>query len=511
MHVAIRTDASSAIGTGHLMRSLALANELLNRGAYCVFICRECPASLQAMVQAQGHKLVLFPENILIRNEFDDAEQTATLCAGFDIFLMIVDHYELSATWETAIKTKIPRLMAIDDLASRAHTADLLLDQNLGRRTLDYASLVPDACTLLLGTRYALLRPQFAELRAQSLAHRRHRSLQQILITFGGTDPMNTTSIVLHALRDANLPEGTRLQIVLGAHSTFRHEVEDACTHLPWAATISQGVTDMATLMTNSDIAISAAGSTLWELCCMGVPTIAVMTADNQRHSCEAIAGAGTAWVVESIDQLPTVLPALLDRIREPSVLSKLQEAAATITDGQGCQRVADTIMRTAIHCTPTTLRPMRADDLEQVRSWRNHPEVRRWMHNPSVIGADEHSDWFDRCTNDPTQRLLIAEEAGSPIGFVRFAGIDTQSAEWGFYKVPDAPPGSGTRLGRVALNYAFGSLALKNVHATVLSDNQHSLRFHRKLGFQILPTKSAQSIDHFILGREDWLDGDRL
>ena len=132
-------------------------------------------------------------------------------------------------------------------------------------------------------------------------------------------------------------------------------------------------------------------------------------------------------------------------------------------------------------------------------------------MHNPSEIGAEEHAAWFDRCRHDPSQHLLIAEEAGSPIGFVRFAGVDQQSDEWGFYKVPGAPAGSGTRLGRVALNYAFDSLALKSVNATVLSDNQRSLRFHRKLGFQNLPTKSAQSIDHFTLGREDWLDGDRL
>lgn len=511
MHIAIRTDASGDIGTGHLMRTLALADELRARGAHCVFICRECPDSLQALVRAQGHKLMLFPKQKFIRDELDDAAQTKALCVRDNIQWMIVDHYQLSATWEFAIKTHIPRVMAIDDLDNRAHACDLLLDQNLERDAADYAARVPDKCKLLLGTSYALLRPQFSKVREHSIAQRRDRVVRQLLITLGGTDPLNVTSIVLHALRHAKLPDDSGLTVVLSAHSKFRNEVEAACLHLPWPVTIAKDVNDMATLMANADIAISAAGSTLWELCCTGVPTIAIMTAENQRHSCVAVARAGVAWLVESIAQLPARLPALLEKIREPSILAHLQETAARVTDGRGCARVANIIIGASKQSFPTTLRAMCAEDLEKVRAWRNHPEVRRWMHNPSEIGAEEHAAWFERSLLDPSQRLLIAEEAGSPIGFVRFTGIDKKSAEWGFYKVPGAPAGSGTRLGQVALNYAFGSLALKSVHATVLSNNQRSLRFHRKLGFQNLPTKSAQSIDHFTLGREDWLNGDRL
>jgi len=511
INIAIRTDASANIGSGHLMRTLALADELRARGANCIFICRECPDFLQGMVRTHGHKLTMFTESTTIWNEIDDAVQTMALCGSDSTTWMIVDHYQLSASWEATIRAHVPRLMVIDDLANRVHVCDLLMNQNLGRSTVDYADLVPEYCSVLLGPSYALLRPQFSEVRERSKANRKHRNPRNILISLGGTDPVNATCAVLGALRYATLPEDSRLHIVLGENSPFRNEVELKCLELPWPTTISLGVSDMAALMAEADIAISAGGSTLWELFCAGVPTIAIKTADNQGHSCRAIAQAGAAYVVDAVTELPAALPLLLRDLLEPRILARMQDAAARITDGLGCTRVADVITQTFAHSAPTILRTMRAEDLDQVRHWRNHPDVKRYMHNPYEIGAEEHAQWFERCWHDPSQHLLIAEEAGSPIGFVRFACIDQQSAEWGFYKVPGAPAGSGTRMGRVALNYAFDSLALESVRATVLSTNQRSLRFHRNLGFRDLPTKSAQSINHFTISREEWLNGNRL
>lgn len=510
MKIAIRTDASGAIGAGHLMRTLSLADELRAQGAACLFICRECPPSLQSLLLSRGHQLQMLDAGDGQIDESADAAQTLAALGPARMTWMIVDHYQLSSRWEAEIKTRVPRLMAIDDLANRRHVADLLLDQNLGRTHADYDKLLPRGSDALLGSRHALLRPQFAAAREASLAARRNRKSRKLLITMGGMDHLNATCAVLDALHAATLPAGSSVQVVLGADARWRAEVEAACARLPWPAQIAQGVTDMAALMAEADIAIAAAGSTLWELCCVGVPTIAVITADNQRHSAAAAEQAGASLVIDSVPLLPVRLPSLLGLMLAPSTLAQMQRAAAGVTDGLGCARVAAELKQRASDDHPTRLRAMARADLEQVRVWRNHPEVRRWMHTTREISADEHESWFDKCSRDPSQRLLIAEENGVPTGFVRFSGIAGDAAEWGFYKVPDAPPGSGARLGRAALEHAFGALGLRRVNAAVLSGNHRSLHFHRKLGFRRLPAAGDEPIDHFTLGRDDWLAGER-
>lgn len=513
MKIAIRTDASGAIGAGHLMRTLSLADELRAQGATCLFICRECPPSLQSLLLSRGHQLQMLDASDAAFDERIDAEQTLAALGHARIDWIVVDHYHLSARWEAEIKTRVPKLMAIDDLANRRHVADLLLDQNLGRTQADYSKLLPRGSQTLLGSRHALLRPQFAAARATSLAARRDRKPRKLLITMGGMDHLNATCAVLDAMHGAALPAGSSVRVVLGADARWRTEVEAACARLPWPAAIAQGVTDMAALMAEADIAISAAGSTLWELCCVGVPTIAVITADNQRHSAAATEQAGASLVIDSVPLLPVRLPSLLGLMQAPSTLAQMQRAAAGVTDGLGCARVAAELKQRADDANAaraTQLRAMDRADLDKVRAWRNHPEVRRWMHTTREIRADEHESWFEKSSRDPAQRLLIAEEDGVPTGFVRFSGIAGGAAEWGFYKVPDAPAGSGARLGRAALEHAFGALGLNRVNAAVLSGNQRSLHFHRKLGFRSLPAAGEEPIDHFTLGRDEWLDGER-
>jgi len=135
---------------------------------------------------------------------------------------------------------------------------------------------------------------------------------------------------------------------------------------------------------------------------------------------------------------------------------------------------------------TEHTIRPMAEADLDLVRSWRNHPEVRRWMYTTHDIGEAEHSRWFEDARRDPSKALLVYERCGEPAGFVSLScvrGMDV--AEWGFYLAPDAAPGSGGALGMAALEYAFDGLGLHKVSGHALADNERSVRFHLRLGFQ--------------------------
>lgn len=163
-------------------------------------------------------------------------------------------------------------------------------------------------------------------------------------------------------------------------------------------------------------------------------------------------------------------------------------------------------------------VRPMQAQDLPLVLAWRNHPEIRRHMLTQHEITLAEHTQWFERASRDPARRLLVIETAEGPLGYVQFSGVAAGSAcDWGFYAAPGAPPGAGSRLGKAALDFAFGPLAVHKVCGQALAGNAPSIRLHRKLGFReegILRQQhrmgnSYQDLVCFGLLREEWQTSD--
>lgn len=134
---------------------------------------------------------------------------------------------------------------------------------------------------------------------------------------------------------------------------------------------------------------------------------------------------------------------------------------------------------------TQDRVRLMTKDNLHQVLTWRNHPDVRRYMYTQHEITMEEHQRWFERASQDQSKHLLIFEVDATPLGFIQLSQLDGSNiAGWGFYVAPDAPKGSGRRLGRVALDYAFGHLHLHKICGEALASNERSIRFHRALGF---------------------------
>jgi UDP-2,4-diacetamido-2,4,6-trideoxy-beta-L-altropyranose hydrolase len=230
--------------------------------------------------------------------------------------------------------------MVIDDLADRSHDCDLLLDQNLGRNEEDYMDLLMGESIQLIGPKYALLRPEFALLRSQSLARRKSKpQLRQLLITMGGVDKENATSQILNALKACQLPADLHIVIVMGPHAPWLDQVQALSLELSWRNDVLIGVNNMAQLMVDSDLAIGAAGSTSWELCCLGLPSFTLVLAENQLTSGMALHNAGAAILVNSSQQI-------IDFLVEPQMseltvgmLANLSKAAADVTDGQGCIR----------------------------------------------------------------------------------------------------------------------------------------------------------------------------
>lgn len=361
-----RVDASIEMGTGHVMRCLTLADALVARGAACAFICRTHPGNLLDLIRSKGHVAHALPvtsasaganslsitaagdepapvhSHWLGATQTEDAEACAPILAEFQPDWLIVDHYALDARWELLLRPHCRRLMVIDDLADRPHTCDLLLDQTFGRDARDYQAWVPTDCQVLCGSKYALLRPEFAALRGYSLQRRARPQLRQLLITMGGVDKDNATGEVLTALRVCPLPADCQITVVMGTTAPWLSEVEQLARDMPWPTRVLVGVNDMAQLMADSDLAIGAAGATSWERCCLGLPTAMFVLAENQKYAAWLLEQEKAVRTFQVDANLANELASFISEITgSDESLKRLGYSASAIADGRGCQRVA--------------------------------------------------------------------------------------------------------------------------------------------------------------------------
>ena len=338
--VAMRADASPALGSGHVMRCLTLAEALRAGGAQVLFICRDGPGHLGGRIQAQGFGIDWLAAHT-DRDAAADARQTRAAIGAAGCDWLVVDHYGLAAGWESALRPACRRLMVIDDLADRLHLADLLLDQNLGRQAADYASLLPSGGTRLIGPQFALLRPEFAAARSASLTRRAPGGLQQLLVSMGGADPQQATLRVLQALAAGPLPQGLQITVVLGSLADTRPAIEALLPGFPRPVRLCVDVADMASLLAQADLVIGAAGSSAWERCCLGVPTFQLVLADNQAAAADHLAQCGAARTLALQGAWQAQLQALLvQATQDTSLLPTMSACAAAITDGSGAGRV---------------------------------------------------------------------------------------------------------------------------------------------------------------------------
>ena len=359
MRVAIRTDASLDIGSGHVMRCLTLADALKEQGADCHFICRVHSGHMVELIRLRGHSVTALPigqlspamasgpesqpvHAALLGCDWQtDAEQMASVLVDLQPDWLVVDHYALDQRWEEVLTPHCRKLLVIDDLADRSHRCDLLIDQNLGRQPLDYAGLVPTHCQVLTGPHFALLRPEFAALRPYSLQRRQAQPpLRQLLITMGGVDQPNATGQVLQALKACALPADCRITVVMGLAAPWLQNVQELARQMPWLTEVVVNVSDMAQRMADSDLAVGAAGSTSWERCCLGLPTLMVVLAANQQASAQALKNANAVYLIGGEGDIATHLPLALKKLTISDCQSRMSLAASAVSNGQGVEKI---------------------------------------------------------------------------------------------------------------------------------------------------------------------------
>jgi UDP-2,4-diacetamido-2,4,6-trideoxy-beta-L-altropyranose hydrolase len=274
--------------------------------------------------------------------EIRDAEATCAILDRSPSALVVVDSYSLGECWESAIRAGARRIVAIDDLADRSHACDLLIDQNLGRRAAHYAHLIPAGCRALIGPDYALVRPEFGALRDFSLRRRKGAGLRQLFIALGGVDQSNATGQVLAALRHSALPPECRIVVALGKNAPWVESVRDQMKGLSWATELIVGAPGLAEIMASSDLAIGAAGGSAWERCCLGLPTLIIVLAENQRLGAGALAAAHAGHYLGEPAALAQALPRALELACRPDRLADMSLAASRLVDGLGAGRVRE-------------------------------------------------------------------------------------------------------------------------------------------------------------------------
>ena len=331
MNVAIRTDASTLIGSGHLMRCLTLADHLRSAGAEVLFVAREHPGHLCDAIAERGFSVVRLPAPEITasateRHDYrswlavpweQDARETGAALEEADRkwSWLVVDHYGLDHRWESAVRPHGARIMVIDDLANRKHDCELLLDQNFyldleGR----YDSLTPGGCRHLLGPSDALLRTQFYECERQMSP--RDGTVRHVLVFYGGVDATGETMKTMRALdgfRQGNLTA----DVVVGPSNREADKIGALCD---WSDRFvcHDRVENMAELMARADISFGGGGTTTWERCYLGLPTATVEVADNQQVMLEALATRQAIWHMGRHD-----------RVTEQNIVERLEFALA--------------------------------------------------------------------------------------------------------------------------------------------------------------------------------------
>ena len=473
----IRADGGTAIGTGHVMRCLALAQAWTRSGGHAVFALAQSTPALLARLASEGLSTLAFSAT---PGDAEDAAQTLSHARSLSAVWIVADGYGFGAPWQKQIKDAGHRLLLLDDYGHAAHYhADIVLNQNLSADETLYARR--DAATrLLLGTRHALLRREF--LAARDTPRTFPSAAKKILVTLGGSDPDNVTALALAAL--ARLP-GIEARVVAGGSNPHLAALRAATAPLAPAIQLVENATDMPALMTWADVAFSSAGSTSWELACLGLPTVLAILADNQKGIAAALADTGVCLNLGdrrslTADRIADALRALL---ANAELRKRMQTLGQRLVDGRGAARVA-TLMRAAL----IDIRRAREEDCRPLWEWANDPVVRATAFNPAPIPWESHLRWFDAKLHDPASAIFVGlDPEGVPFGQVRFDWNDQGVAEIDVNVAQRRRHcGQGGALIRRAVQELLATSAVRSVHARVKPQNQASLRAFEKAGFDL-------------------------
>ncbi len=468
----------------------------------CVFAAVELTPSVRRHIEAENCEVVMLDAEA---GSSYDASQFASLAHAKSGNCVVVDGYQFGTDYQSDLKSARLRTLFIDDYGHAEHySADLVLNQNISAAEEFYYHREPET-RLLLGPRYALLRREFNawrdyEREIPSVA-------RNVLITLGGSDPENLTNLVMEAVAATKLDNLEAMVVVGGSnprHESLRQFAFERAGQRGMKITVRTDVTNMGELMAWADVAISAAGSTCWELCLLGVPSLLIHVADNQTgvarelHRRQCAVHVGSAKAI-SVLQLSRELENMLSA---KEVRQALSARARELVDGNGARRVAAVLRgENVVH-----LRGAKENDSRLLFDWANDPAVRSAAFSSAPISWESHITWFREKLQGGKSFIWIGEDVeGTPLGQIRFDVRDDGEAE---VDVSVAPAKRGQRLAHALITLGtdafLGEGGRRRIHAFVKDANIASARAFEKAGFARAGTTQVRgnTAIHFIYER---------
>jgi UDP-2,4-diacetamido-2,4,6-trideoxy-beta-L-altropyranose hydrolase len=328
----IRADASAAIGTGHVMRCLALAQAWQDAGGSAVFAMAQSTESIRARLASESCEIVD------VAGAADDLRQTVSLARERNCEWVVVDGYQLDGDYQYALKAAGQKVLFLDDYGHSQHyAADLVLNQNVSASPTLYSNRRPET-RLLLGPRYATLRREF---RPWSIWERKLLpSCHRLLVMMGGSDQANVTATVIEGLRRAAIAE-LDVTVLVGGSNPHFSELHALAASSGLKIQLLRDASNVGEIMAAADIAISAAGSTCWELCLLGLPSLLIDVADNQSEVAKALHQRGCAVHIGDHAVSAEIVSKKLKWLAENHELRQsLARRSRELVDGKGATRV---------------------------------------------------------------------------------------------------------------------------------------------------------------------------
>ena len=499
----IRADASVSIGTGHIMRMIALGQAWQAQGGEVHFLCAEITSALEERLASEGFQLSRISAVLGSQEDLGQTTHliTDTLQADIQNARVVLDGYHFGADYQLGIKAAGFKLLVVDDYGhADFYHADWVLNQNISAREELYAKRSP-ATKLLLGPKFAMLRKEF--LTYKGWQREITPVAKKILVTLGGSDPDNVTLKVIQALSDLDL----HAKVVIGGSNPHLQEIENFLRSQKDSTALIEVIvnaTNMPELMAWADVAVAAAGSTSWELAFMGLPNLVFILADNQVEIAEGISARQVATSIGRPS--PDALVSFKEKLGQLAVSHaeryRISQVSRELVDGSGAKRVLAGMVADSL-----LLRRVEPGDFKILWEWANDPLVRQSSFEAASIPWEEHLKWCNRKITDASCFFYLASfQSGEPVGQVRF-DIENQEA---IVSIGLASSLRGRGLGLAVLLKAtalfFENSNAKKIHAFIKPTNHASIRAFEGAGFHWLEETQckSQTAHHYILNKAD-------
>ena len=335
MNFLLRTEASVAIGSGHVMRCLALAQAFKDAGEFASFAMSQTTPAVEQRLRGEGFEIMRVAAQV---GSAADAGETATLAGRASASWVVVDGYEFGAEYQASLRSRGLKVLFIDDNGHAAHyPAEIVLNQNAHASEALYRSRGLST-RVLLGPRYALLRREFTAWREWKRGIQANAG--NVLVTMGGSDPEDFTSKAVEGLRGAG--SGVRIRVLVGGSNPHAAALERLRTAGENSIQVIKDATDMPKQMSWADVAVAAAGSTCLEMCLMGLPALLIDLAENQTPIAKELARRGTAYYLGNLKTVTTSQIGAETRrlLKSAAERSAMSQRARELVDGQGAERV---------------------------------------------------------------------------------------------------------------------------------------------------------------------------